>query len=169
METQEGLSPQERMELNAFVHKALTNIIHGVEGAQKDIWHGEIIPKKEGKRGEVDIDFEVAVEAKEGKVFVVMPPAPPLPHLSKLRFKIPVRLPVKRKTTWCYQVLKAPCSRSKGESQKKRSKKAVEQAETTEKSPSILQYFYETIRRCLKKHQKKSSEKSERQERPYRG
>ncbi len=169
---------KDNMELNNFVHKALTNIINGVEGAQEDIWYGEIIPKKEGKTGEVDIDFEVAVEAKEDKVVVVMPPAPPMPHLSKLRFKIPVRLPVKRKTEMCYQMFKAPYKRLRRNSKKKIEKERTEQAnieqgKAEEKGPNILNYFCEKIRSFLNLNQKedetKNSGKTERQERPYRG
>ncbi len=166
---------KDNMELNNFVHKALTNIINGVEGAQKDIWYGEIIPKKEGKTGEVDIDFEVAVEAKEDKVVVVMPPAPPMPHLSKLRFKIPVRLPVKRKTEMCYQIIKAPCSCLQRVLPRRVQKSPVKQStiELTEKNPSIFVFFCEKIRSFLNLNQKedetKNSGKTERQERPYRG
>ena len=84
------------MELREFVEIALRDIFSGTKDAQKHILYGEIIPNKDGKSGEADIEFEIAVTAEENKLIVVMPPAPPAPHLSKVKFKIPVRFPKKR-------------------------------------------------------------------------
>ncbi len=84
------------MELREFVEEALKDIVGGVKDAQKQILHGEIVPSKDGKSGEADIEFEIAVKPEEDKLVVVIPPAPPAPNLSKVKFKIPVRLPKRR-------------------------------------------------------------------------
>lgn len=84
------------MELREFVEIALRDIFDGTKDAQKQILYGEIIPNKDGKTGEADIEFEIAVKPEDNKLVVVIPPAPPAPNLSKVKFKIPVRLPKRR-------------------------------------------------------------------------
>ena len=84
------------MELREFVEIALRDIFSGTKDAQKHILYGEIIPNKDGKTGEADIEFEIAVMPEDNRLIVVMPPAPPAPQLSKVKFKIPIRLPKKR-------------------------------------------------------------------------
>lgn len=84
------------MELREFVEIALKDIFGGTKDAQKQILYGEIIPNKDGKTGEADIEFEIAVKPEDNKLVVVIPPAPPAPNLSKVKFKIPVRLPKRR-------------------------------------------------------------------------
>lgn len=86
------------MELREFVEIALRDIFNGTKDAQKHILHGEIIPNKDGKTGEADIEFEIAVMPSDNKLIVVIPPAPPAPNISKVKFKIPIRLPKKRGT-----------------------------------------------------------------------
>ncbi|MGX9725890.1 MAG: hypothetical protein ACTFAK_00805 [Candidatus Electronema sp. VV] len=108
------------MELKNFIEEALVDIVDAVEDAQKQLLHGEIVPNRGEKTGDVDIEFEITVkpEEKEGQkarlvvltgATSVKPPnaapppagggapagAPP-PPASKLKFKIPVRLPQRR-------------------------------------------------------------------------
>jgi len=84
------------MELREFVEIALRDIFEGTKDAQKLILHGEIIPNKDGKTGEADIDFEIAVKPKDNRLIVATQPAPPMQIPNKVRFKIPVRLPKRR-------------------------------------------------------------------------
>jgi hypothetical protein len=90
------MEQDEQMELREFVEIALRDIFEGTKDAQKQILYGEIIPNKEGKTGEADIEFEIAVKPEDNKLVVIIPPAPPAPNLSKVKFKIPVRLPKRR-------------------------------------------------------------------------
>ncbi|WP_417910737.1 hypothetical protein [Candidatus Electronema sp. PJ] len=90
------MEQDKQMELKEFVEIALRDIFEGTKDAQKQILYGEIIPNKEGKTGEADIEFEIAVKPEDNKLVVIIPPAPPAPNLSKVKFKIPVRLPKRR-------------------------------------------------------------------------
>jgi hypothetical protein len=84
------------MELREFVEIALRDIFEGTKDAQRQILHGEIIPNKDGKTGEADIDFEIAVKPKGNSLIVAIQPAPPMQIPNKVKFKIPVRLPKRR-------------------------------------------------------------------------
>lgn len=84
------------MELREFVEIALRDIFDGTKDAQKQILYGEIIPNKDGKTGEADIEFEIAVKPEDNRLVVAIPPAPPAQNLNKVKFKIPVRLPKRR-------------------------------------------------------------------------
>ena len=109
------------MELKTFISQALQDIVGGVDHAQKRIAYGEIVPKRDEKTGEVDVEFELTISSEEkegekGRLVVVAaavgggakppaagPPAPgapqpppPPPNVGKLKFKVPVRLPEER-------------------------------------------------------------------------
>lgn len=100
------------MELKAFISQALQDIVGAVDDAQKHIAYGEIVPNRDAKTGEVEIEFEITVkpEGEEDRLVVVAtsigggakppgggPPGPgsppPPPHAGKLKFKVPVKLP----------------------------------------------------------------------------
>jgi hypothetical protein len=84
------------MELREFVEISLRDIFEGTKDAQRHILYGEIIPNKDGKTGEADIDFEIAVKPKGNSLIVAVQPAPPMQIPNKVKFKIPVRLPKRR-------------------------------------------------------------------------
>ena len=92
------------MELREFVEIALRDIFSGTKDAQKHILCGEIVPNKDGKTGEADIEFEIAVMPVNNTLIVVVPPAPPTAQLSKVKFKIPICLPKKRRKRLCHVI-----------------------------------------------------------------